>query len=396
MLTVYKKVEKNANFLTGIENNGKGLDADRPFLFSIGANSQNNFELLQKSLLLARVQNKEDNKPLFRLDSFHADFFSMAYENTDNENNIVTELVNNYFFPYLTAKGKDIENIKKQARKMNFLIFSTAGHTIITFVENMLLMSLRNIGLTDEEINDVFSQMSLTCIGASVMHYNNKINSIYFVDVNDQEATLNNVYLKERLQQEQQNNTFGGLDKNHIFIFNGNGQNTFENYFNRDGNCFGGLAYIVSFFLDNSIAEKQPISSSIISNVLRNGKDKAANYSVELLDVTLIYFGAKKHTEDSLKLRRELDEVCDQMIMQSQTRVSDETINFLLNEIQTRCSSTVYYQICAKLGLIKNPNEDIMKQKTDKELITGVQQLFGMIPVEKNKSNKVKQKIEGE
>ena len=60
MLTVYKKVEKNTNFLTGIESLYNGLDPDRPFLFSIGKDSQNNFELIQKSLTLGRIYNKED------------------------------------------------------------------------------------------------------------------------------------------------------------------------------------------------------------------------------------------------------------------------------------------------------------------------------------------------
>lgn len=395
MLTVYKKVEKSTNFLTGIENKDNGLDCDRPFIFSIGANSQNSFELLQKSLLLARVQDKEISKPLFRLDTFHADFLSFAYEERDDKKEIVTELVKKYFLPYLTAKGNDLDNIKKQARKMNFLVFSTTGHKIITDVENMLLSELKNIGLSDVDINDVFSQISLSCIGASINHYNNKINTVYYVDVNDQTATLKTDYLKQRIDQEQQDNAFGGIGNNLLFIFNGNGQNNIENYFSVDGHCLGGLSYVVSYFLENSISEKLPISSNSICNVIRDGKNNG-NYSIEQLDKSLIYSGAKKYNEESLKLRRELDNACDQIVMQqSQPRVSDETVNFLLNEIQARCSSTVYYQICARLGLIKNPSEDIMRQKTDKELITGIQQLFGMIPAENN-INKTKQKKEGE
>ena len=77
-----------------------------------------------------------------------------------------------------------------------------------------------------------------------------------------------------------------------------------------------------------------------------------------------------------------------------QPKVSDDSINCLLNEIRVRCSDTVYYQICVKLGLINNPIEEVMKRKTDRELINGIQELFGMATTENN-INKVKEKKEG-
>jgi len=394
LLTVYKRVEKSTNFLTGIENKCEGLDFDRPFLFSIGENGQNSFELLQKSLNISRIQNKDDNTNLFRLDAFHADFLSLAYEKNDNEKDIVSELVTKYFLPYLMAKGNDIESLKKQARKMNFLVFSTAGHKIFSDVEKALAEALKNNGLSDDDINDIFFQISLSCLGASINHYNNKVNSIYFVDVNDKKTAGKIEYLKQRLEQEEQNNAFGGLGRNLLFIFDGNGQNSIENYFNREGHCFGGLAYVTSYLLDNSISEKLPITSNGLCNLFRNGKEKD-NYSIDLLDRSLTYSGAKKHTDDSIRLRNELDEACDQIMAQSQPKSLDDSINYLLSEIRLRCSDIVYYQICAKLGLIKNPSDEVMNRKTDRDILIGIQELMGMIPAEYN-SNKVMYKKEGE
>ena len=391
MLTVYKKVEKNTNFLTGIESLYNGLDPDRPFLFSIGKDSQNNFELIQKSLTLGRIYNKEDKGALFSLGSFHADFISFAYEDNDKEEEIVTKLVTEYFYPYLTAKGKDYENIKKQARKMNFLAFTTQGHKVFTCIENMLISSLKKDGLSDEEISTILTQISLGCIGASVRHYTNKVSTVYFVDVNDQEATTNNKYLKNRLEDENRKNVYGGIGSNLIFIFDGNGQNKISNYFNRDGNSFGGMAYTTAYCLDNSITGKLPLSTSGISNFLGMGKDKG-DYPIDELDKSLIYAGAKRHTDISMKLQNELDLACDKIMQQP--KVSDDSINFLLNEVRVRCSDTVYYQICVKLGLINNPIEEVMKRKTDRELINGIQELFGMATTENN-INKVKEKKEG-
>ena len=392
MLTVYKKVEKNTNFLTGIESLYNGINPDRPFLFSIGKDGQNNFELIQKSIDLARIYNKDDAEALFSLNSFHADFLSFAYEDDENRKDIVTKLVTQYFYPYLIAKGNNYDCIKKQANKMNFLTFTTVGHELFFDIENMLISKLKDNGLSDDEIKDILTQISLCCVGASVRNYNNKVSSVYYIDVNDKEATTNNDYLKKRLDGEKQNNIYGGIGNNLIFIFDGNGENNISNYFNKNGNAFNGMAYVVSSCLENSINEKLPLSINLLNNVLREGKDKG-DFPLDVLDKQLIYAGAKKHNEISMKLQSDLDLACDQ-IMQRSNNQMDDSVNLLLNEIRLRCSDTVYYQICAKLGLIDNPNERVMQMKTDRELINGIQELFGINNIE-CKNNKVKEKKEG-
>ena len=380
MLTVYRKVEKDTNFLTGIENMNEGLNYSKPFIFSIGGNSQENFKLLQKSIVLSRIYSNDNKSGKFMFETFPVDFLSFAYEDKDNKDEIVKALFTKFFYPYLTANGTNYEDIKKQANGMNFLVFSTSGHKLFTELENLIISSLKSNNLTDDEIKDILKQISLGCVGASIKHYHNKVNSVYYVDVNDQKITNNPNYLKSRLDSEGQDNVFGGIESNFLYIFNGKGINDIENYFDTRSNLFGALAYVTSFCLENSITKKNPLTTNDIYNCLKLGKDKG-NYPIDILDDMLEYSGAKKHTDYSKKLREELDSACEKLAARPKT---DETVNFLLNEVRLKCSDTVYYQICAKLGLITNPNKEVMSRKTDREIISGIQELLGMVPKENN------------
>ena len=192
MITVYKKVEKNTKFVTGTDNYQNGLDNDRPFLFCVGQDNQNNFDLLQKSLIISRVYSANDNGALFKLDDMPVDFISCAL----NDMSDFDELVNKYIFPYLTAKGNDVNNIKAQAHKMNFLSFSAYGQTNYSAIETKLKNIFKSKGFSDNDILSIFSQISLVSLGAPVKNSTNLATSIYFIDVNDISCTDKNPYLK--------------------------------------------------------------------------------------------------------------------------------------------------------------------------------------------------------
>ena len=378
MVTVYKKVEKNTKFLTGTDNYQNGLDNDKPFLFCIGQDNQNNFDLLQKSLIISRVYSANDNGALFKLDDMPISFISCAL----NDMSDYDELVNKYFYPFLTAKGNDINSIKAQAHKMNFLSFSAYGQTNYSAIETRLKNIFKSKGFSDTDILGIFSQCSLVSLGAPVKNSTNLATSIYFIDVNDVSCTDNNPYLKNTLKSSNLNNVCGTLGKNYLYLYNGDGNNSLDNYVNINNSSFSRLCSAVTYFLENSIDKSKPLVSEGLSSIIP-GFDTGCDYNIESLDKNISYAGANKYNEESIILRKELDAVCNQLINQQAKNV-DQNINLVLQEIKERSTDTVYYQILAKLGVITNPDPTLMSKKTDRQIINGMLELLD-IPYENSK-----------
>ena len=378
MVTVYKKVEKNTKFLTGTDNYQNGLDIDRPFLFCIGQDNQNNFDLLQKSLIISRVYSANDNGALFKLDDMPIDFISCAL----NDMSDYDELVNTYIFPYLIAKGNDVNSIKTQAHKMNFLSFSAYGQANYTIIETKLKNILKSKGYNDNDILAIFSQVSLVSLGAPVKNSTNLATSVYFSDVNDNISTDKNPYLKNTLKSSNLNSVCGTLGKNYLYLFNGDGTNSLENYTNINSSAFPRLCSATTYFLENSIDKTKLLVSDSLNTKIP-GFETGSDYSIKNLDKSLSYAGASKYNEESINLRRELDASCNQLINQ-QSKGVDQNINLVLQEIKERCTDTVYYQILAKLGVISNPDPTLMSKKTDRQVINGMLELLD-IPYENTK-----------
>lgn len=378
MITVYKKVEKNTKFVTGTDNYQNGLDNDRPFLFCIGQDNQNNFDLLQKSLIISRVYSANDNGALFKLDDMPVDFISCAL----NDMSDFDELVNKYIFPYLTAKGNDVNNIKAQANKMNFLSHSAYGQGNYTIIETKLKNIFKSKGFSDNDILSIFSQISLVSLGAPVKNSTNLATSIYFIDVNDISCTDKNPYLKNTLKSSNLNSVCGTLSKNYLYLFNGDGTNSLENYTNASNSAFSRLCSATTYFLENSIDKAKLLVSDGLNTKIA-GFETGSNYSVEMLDKSLSYSGTSKYNEESINLRKELDAACTQLINQ-QSKGNDLNINLVLQEIKERCTDTVYYQILAKMGVISNPDQALMSKKTDRQVINGMLDLLD-IPYENTK-----------
>ena len=369
MITVYKKVEKNTKFLTGTENIQGCLNKDKPFLLCIGHDNKSNFDLLQKSLIISRVYNSNDNGTLFMLDDMPIDFISCAL-NDDKE---YDELVNNYLYPFLFANGNNVDSIKAQAKKMNFLTFSALGCENYTNIENKINDLLELNKLSSDDIDDIFSQVSLISLGSPAKSSTNTATSIYFIDVNDSSCTYGNNVLKASLKASNLNNVCGTLNKNYLYLFEGDGNNTLDNYVQINNPVFSRICSAVSYFLENSISDKELDSTSLISSI--PGFEQGSSLTLEDVDKNLSYNGTKKYNNDSLSIRNELDLACNQIVSQ-QANVLDQNLNRVLHEIKERCSDTVYYQILASIGVIDNPDKTIMTKKTDREIISGILDIF--------------------
>ena len=387
MITVYKKVEKNTKFLTGTENYQGGLEKDRPFLLCIGHDNQNNFDLLQKSLVISRVYSANDYGAFFMLDEMPIDFVSCAI----NENADYVELVNNYLYPFLFANGNNIESIKLQAKKMNFLTFSASGCEKYTSIEKMLKDLLKRNNFSDDDIAEIFSQVSLISLGAPVKASTNTATSIYFIDVNDNSCTFGNNVFKASLKASNLSNACGTLSKNYLYLFEGNGNNTLNNYFQNDNPAFSRLCSAVTYFLENSIDNKPLVPASLQSVI--PGFEQRSSLDVSDVDKKIKYNGTKKYNPDTLKMRNELDLACNQIISQ-QTKNIDSNLNLVFQEIKERCSDTVYYQILANMGVIEKPDKAIMTKKTDREIINGVLDLLDIPYTNENEGSKTKVKKE--
>lgn len=391
MLTVYKKIEKNVENLTGVDQTQNIVKSNRPFLLCIGDDNKGNFELLQNSLSLSRVHSELDSTARFKLGSFPIDFLSFGFEPDAKCQSASYELVNSLVYPYLTSKGKDFENIKKQARKMNFLSYSNGFetyHEIEASIKNML----SDDGLSQEQILEVLSQMSLTAIGAKIDNRQLATSTVYFIDVNDNVSTSKNGSFKNLLVSKGQNSLYGSFQKNILYIFNGTGNHDLSNYLSNSTLSRGGLSTTLSYFLSNSTRGFLPISSNGVSAALADSHDevKTSDEVIRGLDGKLFYNGAHKYTDEELRLRNELDLACVRLMENFNNSSFNGKINSILEEVKKRCSDSTYYQILSTIGMMDDVDKSILARKSDREIIEAIEELFA---IDKKSTNTPKKMV---
>lgn len=380
MLTVYKKQEKSIDNLTGVLQISDEFE-DKPFIFCIGDDNKSNFELLQYSLVISRIYSSLDKNARFSLDSFPVDFLSFAYEKDKDNKSAAVELVEKCIYPYLTKNGNDFESIKKQAIKMNFLVFSKGLQTYEE-IELLIKEKLKSNQFKDNEIEEILSHISLTCVGGKITNKKLSTSTTYFVDVNDDESTNRNSSFKNLLTQKGSKNMCGSLKKDVLYIFEGNGEHNLDNYFMNGEYSLSGLAIVIAYYIENSLRGILPISANGIFSYLSDNQFENSDSKtvLSMLDKKLSFLGAEKFTDYDAKLREELDNAYAKILsLESVSNVNDNNkITQILSEVSKRVSDTTYYQILANLGMIEQVDQSVLSRKNDREIIEGIQSLFSI------------------
>ena len=284
MLQVYKKVEKSLDNPYGAISIQNLEELNKPFLLCLSAHDSNPksiFGIIKEGARAARVNTTDEMAARFKIDEFPIAFLGLKFEKDDSYKKNYEEIVDLLIYPFLVGNGtKKVEEIKKMARKINFMTYCD-GTLTYSNIEKRLEAKLQNDGYSESDIKDILSQISLVAIGTMVDTSDLKATTASFVDVNDSEIYTgrSNGY-KKLLHEKQLKSIYGhlGNSNNVLYIFEGSGNHSLKEY-----------------FLDNNIVK--PAISSVLSKFLQNSIDNEYNNGLvsissgETLEQLSIYGG---------------------------------------------------------------------------------------------------------
>lgn len=104
MLTIYKKVEKSLDNLSGIIQINNINELNKPFLLCLFA--QNNHDksiygIIREVAAAARVYTSKDPDARFKIDDFPVDFLGLRYQKDNKNKENYEEIVDDFLYPFL-------------------------------------------------------------------------------------------------------------------------------------------------------------------------------------------------------------------------------------------------------------------------------------------------------
>lgn len=321
MITIYNKIDKSREDTTGYEVVPSFDSVERPFLMCLSA--QNNYSksiygMMREGAQAARLLTSQGVGGRFKANDFPIDILGVRFKRDDKYHQEYTELADRFIYPFLFRRGRDVEQIKKQARKMNFITYCDGAITYKE-IEDRLEVLLKRDGYSETDIHDILSNVSLVALETNVETGSLHATSVAFVDVNDDEieSSKSDSY-KELLQSQPYSSMFAPLGQTNgiLYIYDGRGFHNVKEFF-RDGNIAKpAVSSVVSLFLENSLKNEHcdevvPIEIADVLNQLSVYADESVSPKelLDKLDKELSYDGAPRYTEGEAKLRMELDDV---------------------------------------------------------------------------------------
>lgn len=302
MINIYRKCEKSIDNIYGIKKIESLDEIDRPFLFCISPKEDDNstFGIIKEGARACRVRTTDELSGGFKIDEMGALFLGFREEN----DGVFVDLVNDFLYPLLT-RIKDINSIKKNARKMNFFVYCN-GINIYKQIERRLYDLLKQDGYLEEQIVEIISQISLVSIAP-----NSDINNIIAAKVAFKDVCDRDVYdytskvAEKRLNRDGRMSTIGGVNNGAIYAYYGTGEHELKSYLKDENMVKSSLCAITSKFLENSIQNETtfeliPISKEFIIPIIlkNNGEFEDVVVLLSKLDSTLQYGNVSKYSKE--------------------------------------------------------------------------------------------------
>ncbi len=398
MLQVYKKVEKSLDNPYGAISIQNLEELNKPFLLCLSAQDSNPksiFGIIKESARAARVNTTDEMAARFKIDEFPIAFLGLKFEKDDSYKKNYEEIVDLLIYPFLVGNGtKKVEEIKKMARKINFMTYCD-GTLTYSNIEKRLEAKLQNDGYSESDIKDILSQISLVAIGTMVDTSDLKATTASFVDVNDSEIYTgrSNGY-KKLLHEKQLKSIYGhlGNSNNVLYIFEGSGNHSLKEYFLDNNIVKPAISSVLSKFLQNSIDNEY--NNGLVSISSGETLEQLSIYGDETkspmsllrdLDDAISYGGAIKYTPEEAIIRHELDisyaEIQKTRLQleraEHERKKKDAALNLIIEGIKHYSSDTAFYQILVSAKMWQSPaGRDVFQEKSDKLIRQEFNQLF--------------------
>lgn len=380
MLTVFKKAERQIDNLEGYVELKEGLE-DKPFLITIGSNAKENYSLLAYSVIAARIYNSTDGGAKFKLDSFPANFLSFS---SDNEETEINDLVNNYLYPFLTCNGMDLEKLRIQARKMNFATFA-GGYTKYKNIEKLLIENLKRDGLSNDDIDDLLSNISMVAIASEKWSSNDNLKTYtnYIIDANDKKCGSYENAIKY-IENNSISHIFGLVKKGHenaVFFYDGDGKHAIDSYFNKQDDSFLAVAVFLTYILKKSINGVYGSNHLLISAAYSRYSNPSTEEALANFDNDLFFEGAYKLNDEEIALRANLDKACKALAIANKNATAPQLSDYssaILAKAKELMTDNTYTRLLVELGIVKEYDPAILSTKSDREIIEAFKSLLGI------------------
>ena len=340
MYQIYQKVPKTQEYIYGskILNNEENPFIDSPCLLCISPQHDNyriklanksNFGVTKEAMKMARIRVRNYKNAGFYLENFPVKFLSMQLDDRD-ETDILTpderieKFVEKYFFPLISKDNKKIEIIEamKNMRNVNLMSYCD-GTEFVQKIENILLNKMKELGYSNEECEQIQSQMCMFPIATNRLEKKQKSTCISFKDINDDE--VNDNVTEEEKEIVKKSTIEEALIKHsnneYEYLFNGDGNHKLKNYTIIDRIMPVFLSSVITKALENSIrnfsnSDFLPISAEMLTEdfekIIESSKNgKNPEELMQELDKNLQYGGAKHLSDKEIELLDKLDESYD-------------------------------------------------------------------------------------
>lgn len=283
MVHIYERVEKNEYYPSGLkEIDSNFLFGYYPCVITILAktwfmSSVNGAIKYVSDLVNPDISEKfKSNRKIYGLgfgdlDMYNSDTSDLAFTEDEPTNRELYDFVTKYLFPLVSEdKWKiDVDIAMKRLKNINFLTYCN-GSKIYTTIEAILEEKMRNIGYTNEEIDEILSQMCVAAVGGEAFD-DVKATTILFNDKNDTE----------------ENDLPLGLSKcknYYRYVVDGDGKHDYRKYMSQDPVLPG----VIKEFLNESL--NRAMISSNTGMFIPVDKDK-------LIPIVIDSFNQKQNSE---------------------------------------------------------------------------------------------------
>jgi len=389
MLSIYKKVEKKEDNLYGAISINSIEELKKPFLLCLSAQDNNNksvFGIIKEGARAARVYTTDEIGAGFKIDEFPVDFLGVKFTGDEIYKNNYEEIVDTFLYPFLIGDGtRTIEEIKKQARKINLMTYCDGTQTYKN-IELRLIDKLKNNNISDENIKEIIRQISVVAIGTMVNTSDLLATIVTFVDVNDTEiSTEQTVLYKNMLAERQQRSLFGVVrnSNNILYVYDGTGKHSLKEYFEDRTIVKPAVCSVVSRIIENAILNTN--QNELISLSLEELIEKLKIYGIETetillmekLDQTISYDNSPKYTLEEIRLRQQLDRTYKElqktkMRLESSERElqrKNDAISSVIEKVRKYSSDITFYQILVSAGLWQAPmGTDVFQEDSDRAI----------------------------
>ncbi len=310
MVTVFKKVEKSSENPIGYEEVSPG-ELDKPFLFCMTAQDMNKKSVLggiRAGVQGARAYTLADNGAGYKVEDMPVDFLGYL----DHDEDKVGKIVNGFLYPFLTKEGMDKEKLAKRAEMMNFMTFCD-GFEDYRNIEISLKQRLLQDGLNEDEIKEIISNIKLMALATDRDTTKLDCTSIEVVDVNDFYALQFELESKRKMEESGEEALTGIYADNHgYYCYNGTGNHDFKENFNGVNKIRPIVNYIISKMIEASIHGRKLSINEMLDGIRDfSTKGNTVEELFNVLDNEIDYGNVSKYTGNELKLRKELDKICE-------------------------------------------------------------------------------------